>query len=235
MKRLLALTALACACAALGAGSAGATNECRGLLVCVPVAGPWVVVPAQTRRVEYQLQCPRGYVVGGLDAELSSRALDITFLGFTGSPVNPGVTTSREAVFLGLYTGATRRVTTFRPHIGCLPAQGGGGGAPPALRALAAVFPPGRPATRRVRTIPVAPGAVRRVVHVCARDEHLLSASHAVGFYTRRPPAAALISGVTVRRTVSRGRIRVAVSATDAVFGSRAVVQVHAVCAGGSP
>jgi hypothetical protein len=235
VKRLLVLVALASACAALGPGSARATNECRGLLVCVPIAGPWVVVPAQTRRAEFQLRCPRGYVVGGLDAELSSRALDITFLGFTGSPVNPGVTTSREAVFLALYTGATRRVTTFRPHIGCLPTSGGGGGAPPAFRAPAAVFPPGRPAVRRVKTINVAPGAVRRGVHACARDEHLLSASHAVGFYTRRPPVAALASGVTVRRTVSGGRIRVVVSATDAVFGARAIVQVHAVCAGGSP
>jgi hypothetical protein len=235
VKRFVAVIALACAWAAVGAGTAGATNECRGLLVCVPVAGPWVVVPAQTRRVEYQLRCPRGYVVGGLDAELSSRAIDITFLGFTGSPVNPGVTTSREAVFLALYTGAARRVTTFRPHIGCLPAQGGGGGAPPALRTLAAVFPPGRPAVRRVKTIPVAPGRVGTAVHACARDEHLLSSSYAVGFYTRRPPVDALIAGVRVTRTVRAGRIRVAVSATDAVFGARAEVQVHAVCAGGSP
>jgi hypothetical protein len=232
---VLAFVALGCACAAFGAGTAGATNECRGLLVCVPVAGPWVVVPAQSRSVEYMLRCPRGYVVGGLDAELSNRAIDITFLGFTGSPVNPGVTTSRDAVFLALYTGAARRVTTFRPHIGCLPASGGGGGAPPALRRPAAVFPPGRPATRRVLTIPVAPGAVRRAVHACGRDERLLASSHAVGFYTQRPPVDALIAGVTVSRTVRGGRIRVAVSATDAVFGARAVVQVHAVCAGGSP
>jgi hypothetical protein len=235
VKRLLVLAALGCALAALGPGEARATNECRGLLVCVPVAGPWVVVPAQTRRVEYQLRCPRGYVVGGLDAELSSRAIDITFVGFTGSPVNPGVTTSREAVFLALYTGAARRVTTFRPHIGCLPAQGGGGGAPPAYRRLAAVFPPGRPAIRRVKTITVAAGAVRRAVHACGRDERLLAASHALGFYQQRPPVDALIAGVSVNRTVRAGRIRVAVSATDAVFGARAIVQVSAICAGGSP
>jgi hypothetical protein len=235
MKRLLVLSALGCSLAALGAGSAGATNECRGLLVCVPVAGPWVVVPAQTRRVEYMLRCPRGYVVGGLDAELSNRAIDITFLGFTGSPVNPGVTTSRDAVFLALYTGATRRAVTFRPHIGCLPAAGGGGGAPPALRRLAAVFPPGRPAIRRVATLTVTPGAVRRAVHACAKDERLLSSSHAVGFYTQRPPIDALIAGVNVTRSVRAGRIHVAVSATDAAFGVRAIVQIHAVCAGGNP
>lgn len=234
MKRMLVLVVVGCASLALAPASAQATNECRGLLVCVPVAGPWVVVPAQSRRVEYQLRCPRGYVVGGLDAELSSRAIDVTFLGFTGSPVNPGVTTSRDAVFLALYTGATRRVTTFRPHIGCLPASGGGGGNPPTLRRLALAFPPGRPAVRRVKTITVAGGAVRRAVHACARGERLISSSHAVGFYTQRPPVSALVAGVTVRRVVRAGRIRVEVSATDAAFGVRAIVQVHAVCAGNS-
>ena len=41
---------------------AGATNECRGLNPCVPVAGPWVVVPvghgASRPQVQYQLTCP---------------------------------------------------------------------------------------------------------------------------------------------------------------------------------
>jgi hypothetical protein len=232
VKRILVLAAVGCSALAFGTGTAHATNECRGLLVCVPVAGPWVVVPAQSRRVEFMLRCPRGYVVGGLDAELSSRAIDVTFLGFTGSPVNPGVTTSRDAVFLALYTGAARRATTFRPHIGCLPASGGGGGRPPVLRSLALAFPPGRPAVRRVKTINVAPGGVRRAVQACARGERLISASHAVGFYTQRPPLEALIAGVTVRRSVHAGKIRVTVSATDAAFGVRAIVQVHAVCAG---
>ena len=32
--------------AAMSAGSARAADECKGLRVCLPVAGPWVVVPA---------------------------------------------------------------------------------------------------------------------------------------------------------------------------------------------
>ena len=97
------------------AAPAGGANECDGLMVCVPVAGPWVVVPASTgaprERVEFQLTCPRGYVVGGLDARLSVRAIDVGFIGTLGSPVNPGITTSRSAVFLGTYVGrpAARR------------------------------------------------------------------------------------------------------------------------------
>ena len=59
------------------AAPAGGADECEGLMVCVPVAGPWVVVPASTsiprQRVEYQLTCPRAHVVGGLDARLSVR------------------------------------------------------------------------------------------------------------------------------------------------------------------
>ena len=230
MKRFV-VTALVCGAAlAAGASPAGATNECRGLMVCVPVAGPWVVVPAASRRVEFQLQCPRGYVVGGLDAELSDRAVEVTFLGLTGSPVNPGITTQREAQFLGVYAGRARAATTFRPHIGCIPAAGGGGGAPPNVRRL--VFPPGRPVVRRVRNVRVRGNAKQRALHACAPGERLLSASHAVAFYTRRPPVPALVGGVTVSRSVRTGRVRATIGATDAIFGTRTIVQLQALCAG---
>ena len=44
MKRKLALAAAAACAAALAASApAGATNECKGLQICVPVAGPWVL------------------------------------------------------------------------------------------------------------------------------------------------------------------------------------------------
>ena len=114
------------AAAFVAALPAGAANECDGLMVCVPVAGPWVVVPASTgenrTRVEYQLTCPRGHVVGGLDARLSVRGIDVSFLGRLGSPVNPGITTSRSAVFLGHVRRAIRSRTDLRPFIGCMPA-----------------------------------------------------------------------------------------------------------------
>jgi len=105
VKRLFVVATLLAAVAGLGATPAGATNECRGLPVCVRIAGPWVVVPAALTtprpRVDFQLSCPRGYVIGGLDAELTDRAIDIDFLGKLGSPVNPGVTTARSALFRG--------------------------------------------------------------------------------------------------------------------------------------
>src|SRR5581483_5204528 len=108
LARTLALPAFAGAVLAAGASPAQATSECRALPVCVPVSGPWVVVPAgrgaPRPRVEYQLSCPRGYVVGGLDAELSDPAIDIAFLATLGSPVNPGISTSRAAVFVASST-----------------------------------------------------------------------------------------------------------------------------------
>jgi hypothetical protein len=233
MTRALAL--LGCALAALvaGAGDARATNECRGLMVCVPVAGPWVVVPATSRRVQYQLACPPRYIVGGLDAELSHRAIELSFPGLLGSPVNPGITTSANAVFAAFYTGTRGQVTTFRPHIGCIPAAGGGGGAPPAFAALRpAAFPPGRPTVRRVRTVRAFAERTTRGVHGCRRNERLVGATHAVGLFTRTAPANALASAVSVTRTVRSGRIRVTVRGSSTLRGVNAIVQIQAVCAG---
>jgi hypothetical protein len=229
---ILVLAVGAIAFATAPAASA-ATHECDGLQICVPVAGPWVVVPTSgTPRphVEYQLDCPSGYIVGGLDAELSTRAIDVSFTGGLGSPVNPGITTNRSAVFTATYTGPTAPVAaTVRPHIGCIPASGGGGRVP---TAAAPVFRPGHPTTRRVRTARLLPGA-SRVTRACASGERLLAGSHAVGFFTLRPPTAGLIAAVRTRQVVSGSRISVSVRAGNPVAGVRAVLQVGAVCAGG--
>jgi hypothetical protein len=235
VKRLFLVAALLAAVAGLGATPAGATNECRGLPVCVRIAGPWVVVPAALTtprpRVDFQLSCPRGYVIGGLDAELTDRAIDIDFLGKLGSPVNPGVTTARSALFRGTYTGTAPRGPSFRPHLGCLPSAGGGSG--PVPRRRLAAFQPGEPTISRVRTVPLRAGLVRGVV-ACAGSEHLISAWHAVAFYTASAPTQALIQSVSATRSVQGRRVRVNVRATAAMQGIRAVVQVGAVCGGGS-
>jgi hypothetical protein len=235
VKRLVLIVAFAAAVAALGAAPADATNECRGLQVCVRVAGPWVVVPAAltTPRspVDFQLSCPRGYVIGGLDAELTDRAIDIDFLGKLGSPVNPGVTTARSALFRGTYTGNAPKGPTFRPHLGCLPSSGGGSG--PVPRRTLAVFPPGEPTVTRVRTVRLRPGAVRALV-ACTAGERLISAWHAVAFSTPSAPSEALIQSVRATRRVQGRRALVNVRSTSALQGVRAVVQIGVVCGGGS-
>ena len=235
MRRVFLAAALLAAVAGMGAAPADATNECRGLPVCVRVAGPWVVVPAALTtprpRVDFQLSCPRGYVIGGLDAELTDRAIDIAFLGKLGSPVNPGVTTSRSALFRATYSRNAPQGPSFRPHLGCLPSSGGGSG--PVPRRMLAAFQPGEPTITRVRTVRLRAGRVRALVE-CARSEHLISAWHAVAFYTQAAPSQPLIQGVSATRSIQGRRVRATVRSTAAVQGVRAVVQVGAVCGGGS-
>lgn len=232
MKRLLLVLAAAGCVATVLAAPAGATNECRGLQVCVPIAGPWVVVPTRDAtprpHVEYQVTCPRGYIVGGLDAELSKRSIDVSFAGTLGSPVNPGITTSRAAVFTGKYVGERRTTATFRPHVGCMPANGGGGRR---LNSLAA-FPPGRPADRRVSFVPVT-GGTQQVVRSCPAGERLISVTHAIGFFTDDAPGARLVSSVSASQSVRNGLVLVAVRGGPALGATQAVVQIGLVCAGG--
>jgi hypothetical protein len=228
VKKVLLLVTLSLALTA-GSGPAQAADECDGLMVCVPVAGPWVVVPVSSSvprpRVEYQLTCPRGHVVGGVDAELSDRAIDISFIGKLGSPVNPGITTSRSVVFVARYVGSTAAVATFRPHIGCMPASGGGG----IPTAVTPVVKPGEPTVRRVRAARVRPGR-QTVARGCAPRELLVDATHAIGFATRRPPSATAVGLVSARHAVRGSRV-VATVAGNAELGTiRAVVQVQAVC-----
>ena len=224
MKRLLVLFTVA-AGFAVAPAPALATDECRGLQQCVPVHGPWVVVPTGNSvprpRVEWQLTCPRGYVAAGLDAELSHRAIDVGFLGRVGAPVTPGVATRRSIVFYASYVGATARAPSFRPHVGCMP--GGGGGRIPTA------FKPGEPTIRRVAQNEVAPGR-GTAVKSCLPRETLVGASHAFGFFMRNAPSASLVASVGGRQRVSGRRVAVAVTADVEVASVQAVVQVQAVC-----
>lgn len=230
MKRLAVAVALAAVAAGLVAERAAATGECRGLRVCVSIAGPWVVVPtggAPRPEVEFQLDCPHRFVIGGLDAELSDRGIDIRFDGKLGSPVNPGVTTSSSAVFRAVFTGAPTRTPSFRPRLGCIPSAGGGGGIPTSLQ----VFPPGKPSARHVRTVDVHRG-VQRVTQRCAAGEQLVSGAVAVGFYTLLPPPGALAHAVRATLALAP-RAAVATVRAGRRPGPRAVAQVAAVCSGG--
>jgi hypothetical protein len=231
-RALLILTALG-ASLAFGVGTASATNECRGLNPCVPVAGPWVIVPVghgiPRPQVQFVMTCPRRYVVGGLDAELTERAIDVAFLGKSGSPVNPGITTSRTVVFVATYVGGTARLPSFRPHIGCLP--GGGGRRTPT--AVSAVVPPGEPTTRRMKNVRIYGGVDRSVVQGCAAGERLIAGYAARGFYTAKPPSQQLANSLVIKPSVRSGRFSVAVTTGASLLGVNALVQVSAVCAGG--
>jgi hypothetical protein len=170
------------------------------------------------------MTCPRGFVVGGLDAELTDRAIEVSFLGASGAPVSPGVTTSRTVVFVGSYVGRSARAPTFRPHIGCIPAAGGGRRTP---TGRTVVFPPGQATTRRIATVKVT--STRRIAVACHADEDLVAWYVARGFATPAPPSPALVASLSV---TARGGGNQVVADAHARQG-RGIVQVSAVCAGG--
>lgn len=215
MKRLLLLAVVA---AAVAAPAAHATNECKGLTVCVPVAGPWVLA-GTAAQVQYQLSCPKGFLVAGLDAELSVRGIDVGFVGALGSPVNPGITTTRDAVFLGRLVRGRAPAASFRPHVGCVPARGGGGRAPTIHRAYA----PGKPVDRRV--LEVAATRHRVVRARCPKDERLAGSTHAIGFFGAQPPTVAAARAVHVTRHTRGGVVTLTVRSTVP-----AVVQLSLLC-----
>jgi hypothetical protein len=222
--RFVAVVLVALAAAGVAAASAGATNECKGLQVCVPVTGPWVLTTAAAE-VQYQLACPRKFIVGGLDAELSVRGIDVSFRGALGSPVNPGVTTTTAAVFMGRLLRTGVAAASFRPHVGCIPASGGGQRLPTAYRA----FPPSQPTLPEMTEIPVVAGT-HRYVRSCKARERLVDATHAIAFYTDAPPSRALASAVAATQTVRGGRLHLAVHAGLAAAEVKAVVQVDLNC-----
>jgi hypothetical protein len=165
-------------------------------------------------------------VVGGTDAVVSSRALDVTFAGQLGSPVSPGVTTSRSVLFAGLYTGTAPRATSFQPYLGCIPTSGGG------RSTTSITAKPGNPITLRATTVRLAPGRVQSVTRACPRSEHLVWSWHATAFRTKAAPSAALVSVVQVSRTVRNGRVLVRTTTTDAMPNNvKAEVQVGLACA----
>lgn len=219
--RLAAVLALAASACAIAAAPALATNECKGLQVCVPITGPWVL--AAPGQIEFQMSCPKRFIVGGLDAELSSRGIDVGFVGSLGSPVNPGITTSQQVVFLGRLVRGRDPAPFFRPHIGCVPASGGGQRVPTAFRPV----PPGKPTVREVSQVVVRPGGVRRFAGRCAKNERLVAATHAVGFAGDTPPSVAAARSVHVAQHVAAGRVALTIRAAP---GVRAIVQLDLLC-----
>src|SRR5262249_44715229 len=139
--------------------------------------------------------------------------------------VNPGITTSRSAVFLGAYVGRANAAPTFRPFIGCMPARGGGSRVPTSV----GTFRPGHPVTRRVKTVRVRPGATT-IVQNCVKGERLVAGLHAFAFAMRTPPSASLVSGVSGTDELRGDSVVVRVRGDAELAGVYALVQVQALC-----
>ena len=233
MRRLALLAvALTITGLAVNVPAGAAAGECKGLRVCIPVAGPWVVIPPvaePSSTASWRLVCPQG-VVGGVDALASEAAVAVEFPGRLGSPVNPGITTTRSLVFRGTYVGRKRKATSYQPYIGCIPGGGGGPRTPMAFTRADATQP-GQPIAIRTRTLRVEAGTLARATLACARGERLLGATHSVGLYLRAAPTRTQLAAVRV--VVARRRSRLLISATRERLAQRvrAEVQVLAECA----
>jgi hypothetical protein len=220
---------------ALGRNPVEPPRTCDGLTICGPVAGPWVVVPGPSRGARiaassWMLGCPRG-LVGGTDARVSDRWVDVTFAGRVGSPVNPGITTGRTVVFTAMSVAPVGRPTSFIPFVGCIPSEGGprsptavGAATRPASQQLR----PGEPIVRRIRVIDV-PRRVSAGVG-CRRGERLVSATTAIGIYTPLRPSVSQLRGVYVTQSRVGGKVfvtarRVSLSRTIPVE-----LQIHILC-----
>lgn len=213
--------------------SAGATNECKGLDVCITVPGPWVAVPTApsggVSTVLYQVTCPKRSVAGGLDAILGDPTLEVRWLGLLGSPINPGISTKRSVVFQAVSGRA--RPTAFRPVVGCIPTSGGGGRSTTAYTVAKA-----KPLQRRFHTVSVRGNQPVGVITACAGGERLVGVTYAVGFRTGLEPSPAVLGGVTVKLRRQGGRSVATVQRTFAVpQAMRVLLQVQLLCVRGAP
>ncbi len=216
--------ALAVVAATAPAGNA--TNECHGIQQCIRVPGPWVVVPAHGAAT-YLLTCPRGRsVVGGLDAQATSRDVRVSFEGRLGAPVQPGQTTTRYALFTAVSVSGTTQA--FQPLLGCIPTQGGGGRSTVSAR----VTPAGQPLEFHARIVVIGPGDVKFARVACLPKEKLVGAWHAIAFRTKQPPNLAHVGLVHAQHAIVGQRVVVTASSTDALSpDAHAIVQVGARCA----
>jgi hypothetical protein len=224
----------AVAALALGAQPGQAAGECNGLMVCIPVAGPWVKIPAPTGVVSvatWQLTCPQG-VVGGVDAQASDPSVGVDWSGRIGSPVNPGISTTGVLLFRASYAARLRRASSFRPFIGCIPRPGGGTRTRTGYeRVTTPPVKPGNPLALRVKVLRVLPGALARAALVCLPGERLISSTHSIGLYTPGPPTPAQLAAVHVVRATHAGRVLVSATRQGLPASVRVEVQIQATCA----
>ena len=75
---------------------------------------------------------------------------------------------------------------------------------------------------------------VVRAVAACKVGERRISGWYAVGFYTASAPSTTLARSVSVTQSVRGNRVEARARAGGGINGVRAVVQVGAVCGGGS-
>ena len=235
IKRLLPVLVLCAAVAAVTPTRADAGRECDGLIVCIPVAGPWVQVfgsaeadllPARVSRPgpgdrrsrrrprraarDHVPRQPRRTCGAGRDHE-PSRCLRCRD--------DPRPVRLPAAARLHPHERGRRP----QPH-----------GLRQPTRQLQAVAPPVDATIRRVKNVRLKDRQSERLVHACLDGERVLSFSTAVAFRTSRPPSLSTLGSVRATPRLTGRRVVVEVrSGITRPANVRVEVQIHAVCAKG--
>ena len=189
------------------APSARAADECRGLTVCIPVAGPWVAIPpprGAPRPRRWQLACPQG-IVGGVDARASEPRGRRRVPRPDREPREPGDHDPRVAALQGHLRGTCAQghelPAVHRVHPGWRRRTAH-------ARPFTAPAPSNRACRSRLRVddAPVAAGPLARATLACRPGERLLAAAHSVGLYTAayRPPGSSRAVHVVRGRATAR-------------------------------
>ena len=224
--RFTLLAAVAALAAAALPGSSLAGNECNGVPKCISVPGPWVFVPVRGE-AGFLLECPgRRGVVAGLDAQVTSQDVRVTFDGLIASPVAAGRTTTRYAFFRAVSSSGKRGA--FEPRLGCIPSN-------TSRNTLAAtpIKPLGAPLDLAAATLVLEPGSVQRRTLACTKGEHLVSSWDALTFATAEPPELRIADDIHIARRTRAGRVTVIVTTSGLLTGGEgARVQVGVRCAG---
>ena len=229
MRALLAALVVALRCR----GRAGARRRRDERVPRHPGVHPRArAVGGRAARAATASTCSRARAAGASSAVSTRRRprapCASSFDGRLGAPVQPGVTTTRYALFRAVSTSPSAQA--FQPLLGCVPTQGGGGRSTVSAARRDAAGPGARVplAHRRHRA---GRGAVRagRV----QADEQLVGSWHAIAFRTKK--AAQRSANASSRHgdaSSSAKKVVVTAAAGDGLsIDVHAVVQVGAECA----
>jgi hypothetical protein len=236
VRRLVALAALVAALVGVtGADAQAPPRVCEGLTICSPVAGPWVVVPApvppaRTASAVWMLGCPDGFV-GGLDARVANPWVQIRFPGLMGSPVNPGITTRRDTVFLATSVGLPGKTSSFIPFIGCIPAEGGPRTPTGVSRAQRPQQLGTGPIVRLVRTVEVRKPRVRAGL-ACEKGQRLVDWAASLGIFTALHPTSRQLAKVHLTTELIKEHVWITATRTDLARTIPVQAQIHVLCTG---
>ena len=211
-------------------------KECLNISNCVPVLGPWVVVPAR-QEATYLATCKslRNFVVDGTDARASSTSIRVWFDGRIGGGIGvPPQSILARAILLFHAVSNNGEPGSFQPLLGCVTQRPASKRATFSARRVAGV--PGTPASPPLdlrannRVLEFSSG---RMFTACAPGEKLVGRWSALSVNTTGPPARVYANSVSVDRVPAGNRVRATYQVASVLLAPLAPVatlQVGAMC-----